>query len=394
MVDVPPKTKKAGRKQFPGKVVNQLWARAAGRCEFRGCNEILYSDDLTKLHDNLAVISHIIAYEPNGPRGNPVDSPRLELDITNLMLTCRAHGKVIDSFEHVPKYPVELLREFKREHETRIRILTAIKEDAKTHVLIFQAPVDGKTFNIDQTHAFQAILPHYPADENAYAIDLSDVTTKETGAGYWSFLSDIIKTKFNEIFNQGVKRRELNHISLFAMAPIPLLVYMGNLIGDKRAVALYQRHHTTDNWKWKEDPDKLDVQDYNVSCPDDHDPDVNTAIVISISCKINKDTVTAAMGHEYNCYELFVDNPSRDFLSTRSTLKVFGYEYRRLLEIVRQHNGHKKAIHLFCAVPSPIAIECGRPVLPKSDPPFKVYDFINSAGGYTYALTINGDSAE
>ncbi|ABQ26395.1 SAVED domain-containing protein [Geotalea uraniireducens] len=394
MAEVPEKKKKAGRIKIPDKVVNQLWARAAGRCQFRGCNDILYSDDLTKLHDNLAVISHIIAYEPNGPRGNPVDSFRLATDISNLMLTCRKHGKIIDSIEHVPKYPVALLREYKTEHEKRIKVLTGIQEDSKTHVLIFQAPIAGKTFHIDQAHAFQAILPKYPADENAYIIDLSDIPEKETGEGYWPFLSRIIKTKFDEIFNQGVKRREFNHISVFALAPIPLLVFLGNLIGDKRTVDLYQRHLKTDDWKWKESPEELSEQYYSLCGPEEHDPDAKTAVIISISSSVNKSTVSAVMGDEYNCYELSVANPSRDFLSKRSKLKTFSYEYRRLLEILRTNNGHNKPIHLFCAVPAPVAIECGRLLLPKSDPPIMVYDFINDAGGYTCALAINRSSVE
>lgn len=388
----PEEKKKAGRKKIPDKVVNQLWARAAGRCQFRGCNEILYVDDLTKLHDNLAVISHIIAYESNGPRGNTFDSPRLATDISNLMLTCRKHGKIIDSLEHVPKYPVELLREYKVEHEKRIRVLTGIKEDAKTHVLILQTPISGNTFHIDHSHAFQAILPKYPADENAYIIDLSDITEKETGEGYWPFLSRIIKTKFNEIFNQGVKRREFSHLSVFALAPIPLLVFFGNLIGDKRTVDLYQRHLKADNWKWQESQEELSEQYFNIIEPDEHNSETDTAVIVSISSKIKKSTISRIMIGSYNCYELTASDPSRDFLSTRSKLKTFSYEYRRLLEILRANNGHNKPIHLFCAVPAPVAIECGRLVLPKSDPPIKVYDFINDAGGYTCALTINGTS--
>ncbi len=78
-------------------VSNMLWLRAAGRCEFRGCNKRLWLDDLTKDPCNLANIAHIVSDSPDGPRGDTVRSPQLAGKIENLMLLCRDHHKVIDS---------------------------------------------------------------------------------------------------------------------------------------------------------------------------------------------------------------------------------------------------------------------------------------------------------
>src|SRR5688572_9921496 len=110
---------KRGRPSIPLSVQNELWARAAGRCEFRGCNEFVYLDPLTQKRSNLSAISHIVAYSPDGPRGDPIRSKKLERDIANLILTCRKHGKLIDDHDKVAEYPEELLLEFKREHEAR-----------------------------------------------------------------------------------------------------------------------------------------------------------------------------------------------------------------------------------------------------------------------------------
>jgi len=151
------------RPTIPEQIQRELWARAAGRCEFRGCNKLLYKDSLTQKRANLAVISHIVAYSLDGPRGDVVRSQQLEKDISNLMLTCRDHGKIIDDKAREVEYPEELLREFKREHELRIRMLTEAKEDAQTDVLLLQVPIDRRTIIVDQAEAFRAILPKYPA---------------------------------------------------------------------------------------------------------------------------------------------------------------------------------------------------------------------------------------
>lgn len=383
------KSKKKSRVPIPPKTQLELWARAAGRCEFRGCNKPLYLDELTKTRDNLSIISHIIAAEPGGPRGNEIDSPRLAKDISNLMLTCRDHAKIIDSKENVLAYPIELLREYKKEHEDRIRLLTDIMDDAKSHVLLFQAPIDGKNFNIDKTLAYQAMLPKYPAKEHPDVMDFSDFADRETEEGYWSILSRNIKAKFNDIFKHGTNRRDYKHVSIFALGPIPLLTYLGNLIGDIDSVDLYQRHRTTKDWKWKDEPDDFRKEYYRTIEPETHNDDVNTSILISISGVVDRKKVVDLVGEGCNVYEITADKPGLDFLSSRLKLEMFCYEYRQLLTKIRSANGHTKELNLFSAAPSPVAIECGRALLPKCDPAVRVYDLIKGTGGFVYALTIN-----
>src|SRR5690242_10483806 len=85
-----------GRPKILDQTLRELWARAAGRCEFRGCNQLLYKDTLTQERVNVAHVSHIVAFRPDGPRGDVVRSSALARDIRNLMLTCSKHGRVID----------------------------------------------------------------------------------------------------------------------------------------------------------------------------------------------------------------------------------------------------------------------------------------------------------
>lgn len=377
------------RVPIPIKTQIELWAVAAGRCEFRGCNKPLYLDELTKTRDNLSIISHIIAAEPGGPRGDIIESPRLAKDISNLMLTCKDHGKIIDSKENVLNYSPELLKEYKKEHEERIKILTNIMDNAKSHVLIFQAPIDGKTFNIDEKLVHQAMSPKYPAKEHPDVIDFSDLTGKEIEDGYWNYMPHFTKTKFEAIFKHGTNRREFKHLSVFALAPIPLLVYLGSLIGDKEQVNLYQKHRGASGWKWKDETDDYRKEYYQVIEPETHNEASQSAILISISGVIDRKMVAAVVGKDCNLYEIRAEIPGLDFLSSQLRLESFCREYRQLLAKIREKNGHKNELHLFCATPSPVAIECGRAVLPKVDPPIRVYDYNKRKDGFEYALTIN-----
>jgi hypothetical protein len=46
-----------------------LWARAAGRCEFDGCNRLLYKSPITQERVNIAQMAHIYSFAADGPRG-------------------------------------------------------------------------------------------------------------------------------------------------------------------------------------------------------------------------------------------------------------------------------------------------------------------------------------
>ncbi len=56
--------------RIPEKGKIRLWGKSAGRCQYPGCNKILWRDCLNKVEFNTAYIAHIIADKPSGPRGD------------------------------------------------------------------------------------------------------------------------------------------------------------------------------------------------------------------------------------------------------------------------------------------------------------------------------------
>src|SRR5208337_472785 len=121
------------RSNIPERIKIRIWGKAAGRCQYAGCNKPLWIDSLTKIEFNAAYIAHIIAERPDGPRGDQEFSEKLKDDISNLMLMCDEHHRLIDR-EDVEGHPVGKLQEMKRRHESRIALLTSIAENKKSHV--------------------------------------------------------------------------------------------------------------------------------------------------------------------------------------------------------------------------------------------------------------------
>ena len=125
---------------IPEKVKIRLWGKAAGRCQYDGCNKPLWLDSLTKAEFNTAYIAHIIADKPGSPRGDLELSDKLKNDISNLMLMCDEHHRLIDR-EDVKGHPVDRLREMKHKHEGRIELLTSLMENKRSYILLYGANV-------------------------------------------------------------------------------------------------------------------------------------------------------------------------------------------------------------------------------------------------------------
>ena len=69
------KTKKVKRPPIDPKVKLKLWLKSGGRCQYRGCNEILFEDSLTFKDLNKSYIAHIYGYAPGSARYDAMKSP-------------------------------------------------------------------------------------------------------------------------------------------------------------------------------------------------------------------------------------------------------------------------------------------------------------------------------
>ena len=87
---------KITRKNVPFHTKLKLFGRAAGRCEFSGCNKPIWRNELTLTEGNFGEVAHIIAASEDGPRGNE-KSADLQIEFDNLMLVCQRCHKEIDT---------------------------------------------------------------------------------------------------------------------------------------------------------------------------------------------------------------------------------------------------------------------------------------------------------
>ena len=369
---------------IPDKVKLRLWGKSAGRCQYPGCNKILWRDDLTKVEYNTAYIAHIIADKPNGPRGDIVLSKKLAMDISNLILLCDEHHRLIDK-EKVDEHPVELLREYKREHENRIERITDISPEMQTHALLYGANIGEQSSPLNKQKAYNAIIKneYYPAEADPIELGLKNSAMKDDKDEFWS----IEKENLNKLFDQKVRYRLkdglINHLSIFGIAPQPLLIYLGHLLSDIPTAEVYQLHRSPPDWVWDNNQEKVEYQLIKAGKKRS-----DIALALSLSQKIDPDKIFEVIGKDMPLWTITIDEPNSEFLKNRKQLEEFRVLFKKFLSEIKYNNGDTTMIHIFPAVPVSIAIEIGRARLHKVDLPMVIYDYNKKRGGFVKALDI------
>lgn len=376
------KTKKEKRLKISLNTQLKLWVCSGGRCQFYGCNEMLWKDGLTLREDNLSNIAHIIAASVDGPRGDKILSPKLARDFSNLMLMCTKHHKLIDG-KNKQDFSVDLLRKFKTTHEERISALTEIQDNVKTTIFRFKANIGKRIVEVPLGQVQEAIIPKYPL-EKGVLIDLSSLDSD--GNGFMKTAISEIKRQVTAALTIGNDEKQIQHLSIFALGPIPLLIQLGHSISNAIPADIYQRHRSTDNWLWQ-DVKKDNKFKYIVRRPVNQAEASNVVLVLSLSGKIHGREVRNVLGKEASVWEITISSPDTSFLKTRDHLEKFRETYRKVLAEIRATHGNCD-IHFFPAIPAPIAVMCGRELIHKADPHLLVYDLDNQ-GKFVKKLKIN-----
>src|SRR5437773_6657902 len=109
-----------------------LWGKAAGRCEFAGCNKPLWKSSVTQEQVNLAQKAHIYSVSNDGPRGNRGISKHQLNKLENLMLVCHGCHRKIDARKDGGRYATALLQRMKASHEQRIERVSSIAANKRS----------------------------------------------------------------------------------------------------------------------------------------------------------------------------------------------------------------------------------------------------------------------
>jgi len=298
------------------------------------------------------------------------------------MLMCPDHHKLVD--DHPEDYPVAKLREMKEEQERAVESVCEALNSDQSQILLFTSKIKNRqAVTISKTDAIKAILPAYRPAEQTTHIDIESGHLYRDPL-YWRDAEILLCNQFNCYVASAAKLNRRIHFSVFPLAPIPLIVKLGYLIGDKIHSDVYQHRRHPDTWCWQ----KKNSGAFFLECR--HQPRTKgkgVALIFALSAAISEDERNQFADHvkaKY-VYEVCADKPSVDCISTRDDLSEFWHAYQRLVECIKTDHPRVREISVFSAMPVSAAFEVGRRYMAGVYPRFRVYD---KDFHYCEALTI------
>jgi hypothetical protein len=365
----------------PQRVQKALWALAAGRCQI--CNCELIGDLLTGREDRMfGFVAHNVADSAGGTRGDAVDSPRLARELSNLLLLCARCHRLVDD-EAPDDFPIARLTALKAAHEDRIRLLSSLTEDRESHVIRYGANIGANEALVSTRELRMAMVPErIPDPFGVTDLDLVGSQYRDDEPAYWIFQRDNLRRQFAQKVAGRIERQELRHASVFALAPQPLLIELGRLLGDILPVSVHQRHREPSTWRWQPDQPTIDFEIGEAGKA----PKI--ALVIAISATVTDDRIRSVLGDDVAIWSIRARDPHNDVMRRPDDLQAFRRLLRTTFDRIKARSGESAVINLFPAMPVSAAVEAGRVWMPKADLPLVIFDQNRARDGFVRALEI------
>lgn len=370
-----------------------VWVRAGGRCTL--CKAYLLEGELSAEPVSLGELAHNVGQKDSdhSARGrNPLpvedrDSP------ANLLLACAACHNEIDKQVVAGIIDVPFLAEKKREHEAQVKHQTGLLPSDRTAVLRMAGDIRGGTMDLPRRAAAEAVLSvrRFPFFINGYDWQGVEVDLRHLDGEhplepdvYYPAAKRKIDTAVARV-REGMLQGTIDHVSVFAIGWLPLLVYLGNQLDDGVPVDVYQRSRSRESWLWADtDPGTTftltQVAEGTPAAPD-------AVLITNLSGMTPPTELPSDLGHA-PVWSLGVSTgPDEDVFAHPDVLVRFSAEIRAFFTGLEETHKHLHAVHLFGALPLSGAVTLGRVL--KSDglrPKLCTYDLTD--GVYVAAMEI------
>lgn len=368
----------------------KLWVRSGGRCAV--CKKYLLEGDLTLRPIPLGEAGHMVGqqYAAASPRGlNALSAEERDL-ADNLILLCPDHHTEIDKRGVLDLVTIEWLGERKREHEARIREVTGYDPIRDTAILRMVGDVRGRSVELSIETASSAVLrtsARYPrfslsAGNSGIEIDLRQMPGEpRPTAAYWQVCRDRIDEVVEHKLVEAVRRGDVKHVSVFAFARLPLLVYLGSKLDDTYEVEVYQRQRSDESWGWP----GTEAAAFTVSRSAPAGPDA--VLILNVSGTVDPADLPADI-RDLPRFAVTIDGlPDVDAIASRASLDGFEAAVRSLLASFEEGGKAIRRLHVFAALPISAAVVLGRAHDRHVHPSLGLYD--RTDGAHALALEIS-----
>lgn len=204
-------------RQYTPSTKARLYLLSGNECYAPDCTKLLVAKDQKSI---IAKICHIEAASQNGPRYrvDMTDDERRHFD--NLILLCDECHIIIDNKENEDKYPVVLLNEWKKNHESKkMEVLT------KNTSLLSTAINAIANIDPDEFEQTIAVPSGFDIEEK---IKFNQIKRNKS----WISSYSVYYTKINSLYDELEKAGSFKKEKLLRIINLVYLKVTGNYVGD------------------------------------------------------------------------------------------------------------------------------------------------------------------
>lgn len=264
------------------------------------------------------------------------------------MLLCPQCHKTIDDDEVT--YTADVLRSIKSKREEYVSKVMQASRPQSAYVITVTCPIHGNATEISRSEWSQAMA----SSGMVHAGD-TEIRVMDSNAASGSIANDcsLLARKIN---SRRLTMDPTVPLAIFAIAPQPILIALGSLIGDKQQVTVFQKQRDTDSWCWHDEECRSSFQHDAVPSSDS----AEVALVLSVSGTVSKETLPAEVASSgMPVLELRAANPSVYIARTQEDVRAFEREAISLLDEVHSAMPHVAKVHIFPALPVSMAVTLG-----------------------------------
>lgn len=333
---------------------NYLWMVSGGICSFEGCSKRLVSST-DGLLTNTGIKAHIIGHKKGAARHEYMEEYGYTYEtlehISNLMLMCYKHSKLIDDKHTRIQFPPDKLFKMKEDHEKWVTSWSELRK--KNSIALIHKKLGPPITDIEYEGEAPYILLEAVEEQNEFV----DFTSEGWEKGKKE--NEHLAMKFSE----RLRDREVNAAEIFPLSPIPLLIHMGFLLTDTLTLSIYQFDREKQVWVNNQPAEKEKtpihlVEDSRI------EGEKELVLLVSVSGIIKLSDAEEALKRNFDYLSLTIDNPSVKRILYQEEVKSIQSRLKGLVEQLIQQQDYEK-IHLFYAGPAGLAIEIGRGINPR-----------------------------
>ncbi len=368
---------KTGRgKDFTVETIRKVMCDSHNRCMFIGCGDPLNIELLTGTDGNFSYKAHNVAASEKGERGIPFLSSALSDDPNNVLLLCDKHHRLIDKVA-ASDYTAEYLTKMRKDFcDLADNLLDGLSfEPMPVYSILW--PVNSHVVGQPGLKEIASCLSFIKARMKGRSNDLCDSNSsyRKNPDSFNINMPDIIRSESEQIIQQT--RLDGHKAVLFAFGPMPALIGLGALLGNKSQYIPMLRYRDGNSWIWPKNEPSVDF--YSIVGLDSLTPRDDFILCINFTAKpesMELNAQEAALANNAQIIEVNANTMGNGAIPHPYDGVKFSTDLQMLFHKLKSQYQAKR-IHLFVCASNAASVFIGQ-AYDLHHPEIIIYDFIQN----------------